>query len=234
MTIPAKIQSLFPAALLFCFFFCLHQYSFAQTNYQLHVTCIDKDSAFLEKELRLQTNFISRFACTDYINKLPNFLQAKGFINASVDSVKYDSSFAQLILYAGRQYKWAKINTAPTDQEILATNGWNEKLFPGKPMDFILVKNMQERTLNYLENNGYPFGKIYLDSLDLDKDSVSASLIIDRGPLYKIDSIRLFGNAKISNYFLQRYLDIQNGSIYNKEKLINVSKKMYKVKILVI
>ncbi len=226
MTIAAKIQSLLPAALLFCFFFCLHQNSFTQNNYLLIARSVDKEVSFLEKEIALQTNFISRFACTDYVNKLPAMLQAKGFVTASLDSISFDTASAKLVLFIGRQYKWAKINTASNDQEILALNGWNEKLFSGKPMDFTLVKNMQERTMNYLENNGYPFGKIYLDSLNLDEDSVTAILKIDKGPLYKIDSIRLFGNARVSNYFLQRYLDIQNGSIYNKDKLINVSKKI--------
>ena len=226
MTIPAKIQSLFPAALLFCFFFCFQQSIFSQKNYRLYTRCVDKENGFLEKEIALPTSFVSRYACTEYINKLPAILHAKGFVTSSLDSIAYDSSFANLVLFIGRQYKWAKIYTAPADVEILAVNGWNEKLFTNKPMDFSLVKNMQERTLNYLENNGYPFGKIYLDSLDLDADSVSGVLKIDKGPLYKIDSIRLYGNAKISNYFLQRYLDIRNGSIYNKDKLVNIPKKI--------
>jgi outer membrane protein assembly factor BamA len=226
MTITAKIQSLFPAALLFCFFFCFQQPIFSQKNYRLYTSCVDKENGFLEKEIGLQTSFVSRYACTEYLSKLPTLLQAKGFVTASLDSVAYDSAFANLVLFIGRQYKWAKIHTAPADVEILALNGWNEKLFTGKPMDFTLVKNMQERTLNYLENNGYPFGKIFLDSLDLDADSVSGVLKIEKGPLYKIDSIRLYGNAKVSNYFLQHYLDIRNGSIYNKNKLVNIPKKI--------
>ena len=226
MTITAKIQSLFPAALLFCFFFCFQQSIFSQKNYRLYTRCIDKENGFLEKEIVLQSSFVSRNACTEYLSKLPALLQAKGFVTASLDSVAYDSAFANLVLFIGRQYKWAKIHTAPADVEILALNGWNEKLFTGKPMDFTLVKNMQERTLNYLENNGYPFGKIFLDSLDLDADSVSGVLKIEKGPLYKIDSIRLYGNAKVSNYFLQHYLDIRNGSIYNKNKLVNIPKKI--------
>jgi outer membrane protein assembly factor BamA len=46
------------------------------------------------------------------------------------------------------------------------------------------------------------------------------------GPLYHIDSIRINGKAKISNNFLQHYLGLPNGSVYNKEKLELVSKRM--------
>jgi len=226
MTIPAKIQSLLATALLFCFFFSIHENTSAQSNYRLLVQFADKDSTSLINETGLQTNFVSRLTCIDYVNKIPGLLQAKGFVSSSVDSVSYDSSFANVVLFVGKQYKWAKINTAFNDREILAINGWNEKLFSGRPMDFARVKSMQEKTLTYLENNGYPFGKIYLDSLQIDEDSVHADFIIDKGPLYKIDSIRLYGNAKISNYFLQHYLEITNGSIYNKDKLIRISKKI--------
>ena len=98
-------------------------------------------------------------------------------------------------------------------------------MFTNKPIDFAQVKTWQETFLNYLENSGYPFARVYLDSLQLEKDKVTALLKINKGPAYKIDSIRVYGNAKISNSYLQRYLDIPNGSIYSKEKLLRINKK---------
>lgn len=225
MTKTAKIQRLLPTVLLFCFCLCQQNYLPAQ-NYRLNTRCVDRDSSFLLKEIGLPTDFLSRLACIDYVNRLPAILQSKGYVIASLDSVFYDTASAKLVLFLGRQYKWAKINTTMTDQEILSAAGWSEKLFSGKPMDFMQVKTMQARMLNYLENNGYPFGKIFLDSLNLDKDSVTALLKIEKGPLYKIDSIRIFGEVKLSNNFLQRYLDIRNGNIYNKDKLLRIPQKI--------
>jgi outer membrane protein assembly factor BamA len=60
----------------------------------------------------------------------------------------------------------------------------------------------------------------------MDKEKVWAKLKVNKGPRYKIDSIRIQGNAKISNDYLQRYLDIRNGSIFSKEKLVRISKRM--------
>jgi outer membrane protein assembly factor BamA len=130
------------------------------------------------------------------------------------------------VIYLGQQYKWAHINTAAADQHVLTVSGWNEKLFADKPINFDQLKSVQETMLVYLENNGYPFGKVFLDSIHLIEDSVTANLVIDKGLLYKIDSIRIYGNAKISNDFLQRYLEIPNGSIYNRQKLLGISKKI--------
>ncbi|HEU4633213.1 MAG TPA: BamA/TamA family outer membrane protein, partial [Flavisolibacter sp.] len=70
------------------------------------------------------------------------------------------------------------------------------------------------------------FGKVYLDSIDITGDGVSATVKVEKGPLYEIDSIRVYGDVKINNLFLQRYLDIANGSPYNRKKLSTISKKL--------
>ena len=223
---PAKIQIHLPAALLFLIIILIQSISFGQTSYFLNAKPVDKTSEFLKNEIGLQTEFPSRPVCIDYVNKLPSLLQAKGFVNASLDSIFFDTTTARLVLYIGEQYKWAHINIAAADPQVLSNSGWNGKIFSNKPMNFDQLRGFQENMLVYLENNGYPFAKVYLDSISLIEDSVNASLMIDKGPFYKIDSIRVYGNAKISNTFLQHYLDIPNGSIYNREKLLRISKKI--------
>ena len=223
---PAKIQSHLPAALLFLIIILIQNISFGQTSYILNAKSVDKTPEFLKNEIGLQTEFPSRPLCIDYVNKLPSLLQAKGFVNASLDSIFFDTTSARLVLYIGEQYKWAHINIAAADPQVLSVSGWNGKIFSNKPMNFDQLRGFQENMLIYLENNGYPFAKIYLDSISLIEDSVNASLMIDKGPFYKIDSIRVYGNAKISNTFLQHYLDIPNGSVYNREKLLRISKKI--------
>lgn len=223
---PAKIQSHLPAALLFLIIILIQNISFGQTSYTLNAKSVDKTPDFLKNEIGLQTEFQSRPVCIDYVNKLPSLLQAKGFVNASLDSIFFDTTSARLVLYIGQQYKWAYINIASADPQALSASGWNGKVFSNKPMNFDQLRGFQENMLIYLENNGYPFAKIYLDSISLIEDSVNASLMIDKGPFYKIDSIRVYGNAKISNTFLQHYLDIPNGSVYNREKLLRISKKI--------
>ncbi len=140
-----------------------------------------------------------------------------------------------MVLFAGERYLWAKLNTKNIEPALLDAVGLREKLFINKPMDFSQVQLWQEKILNYLENNGHPFAKVELDSLQIENqkvgeqgeaDLVSALLKVNKGPLYKIDSISVTGNAKITNSYLQRYLDIPNGSIYSKEKLLRINKKI--------
>jgi outer membrane protein assembly factor BamA len=201
-------------------------YTSAQGKYNLHIREAEKDTALLISRLGLQTSFTSQITCSEYISKLTGILQSKGYATASIDSIRYDSSDAYIVLFAGERYLWARIDAKNIDPSILDGVGWRDKVFINKPMDFSQLQEWQEKLLKYLENNGYPFSRIYLDSLQLDKEMVSAQLKADKGPLYKIDSIRIFGDAKIANSYLQRYLDIPNGSIYNKEKLLRINQKM--------
>ena len=162
-------------------------------------------------------------------------MQTKGYVTFSMDSLAYDSTSARMVIFSGEQYLWAQINTGKVDPTLLNAVGWRDKAFTEKPMDFLQVAQWQNKILDYYESNGYPFAKVQLDSLQIVKDSsgqygdaglVSASLNVNKGQLYKIDSIRVYGNAKITTNYLQHYLDIANGSTYNKEKLLRINKKI--------
>ncbi|MBY0476861.1 MAG: hypothetical protein K2Q24_04390 [Chitinophagaceae bacterium] len=184
------------------------------------------DTVDVASSLGLQTGFEDKIACTQYIFQLTNLLQKKGFITASVDSVKMDSSMAEVLLFLGRRYLWTKLDISSISPELLSASGYRAKNFQQQPLDFAAVQLLQQRLLDKLENTGYPFANVFLDSFDLQNDSVHAQLKIDKGPLYKIDSIRVYGDARISNRFLQRFLELPQGDIYQKQKLLKISPKL--------
>jgi outer membrane protein assembly factor BamA len=198
----------------------------ASAQYQLRVHYLDKDTAFQPQALKLQTSFTSQVLCEEYINKLPALLNSKGYASASIDTVQYDSSFAKIELYLGTQQNWVQLKTVGIEKRALDESGYMSKNFTNKPINFTQLAFIKERLLNYYEKNGYPFAAVFLDSILLKDDELNAVLTATPGPLYHIDSIRINGKAKISNNFLQHYLGLPNGSVYNKEKLELVSKRM--------
>lgn len=197
------------------------------TQYVLHLVPVDKDSLFVQKRLGLTTVFKSRELCTQYVYSILPLLQGKGYVAASVDSVTYGDKSARLRLYLGNAWRWAQIDVRHTDPTLLSAVNWTSKTFSGRPMDMHQFQVRQQMMLDYMENNGYPFARISLDSIMLkDSSVISAVLRVDKGPLYKIDSIRIYGTARISNEFLQRYLNIPNGSLYRKDRLQAITKKL--------
>ena len=195
-------------------------------SYQLRIQFVDKDSAFDPQALKLQTAFASQALCNAYIQTIPALLSSKGYPTASVDSVFEKGTFTLIHLFLGKKYYWIKLVPGGIEKAAMDDSRFKEKDYAGKLLNIKQLLALQERILNYYEKNGYPFAEIFLDSIRLDDDKMEALLRSKRGPLYHIDSIRVFGKAKISRKFLQHYLNIFNGSLYNKEKLEQVSKKM--------
>lgn len=181
----------------------------------------------LSQKFSLQRNFPSQAEASLYIVQLPGVLQGKGYITASLDSVRYDSASALAVLYTGEQYRWANIHTREQDASLLQSVLWPEKL--EGTIDLNTVQALQKKILDHLEENGRPFGKVYLDSVTISGSEVTALLKIEPGPLYKIDSIRVHGDARINNEFLQRYLEIPNGSLFNKKKLERISRRISEI-----
>ncbi|MFZ9718057.1 MAG: hypothetical protein ACO3BD_01755, partial [Chitinophagaceae bacterium] len=194
---------------------------------QWYVLKVHWQDSMLERSLNeLQTNFTDREACLLYINRLPALLQAKGYITASLDSMHVDSSFASVFLFAGRKYQWKALNVDAIEPALLNNIGYRDRLFTSQVVSFSNVQQLQQRLLQWLENNGYPFASLRLDSVVLEGDRISAQMKLDKGPLYRIDSIRVFGNVNIRNQFLQRYLEMPAGAIFKRNQLQQISQRI--------
>ncbi|HXB28619.1 MAG TPA: hypothetical protein VNW49_02315 [Puia sp.] len=198
----------------------------AHAQYALHVKLNSPDSILRAPALGIPASFKDRAGCTEYVYKLTDLLRNKGFTSASIDSVKFDSASAFLRLYIGERFTWSKIRTKQADMQLLEAAGWDSKKVSGKPATPDHFQTEELQLLNYMEDNGYPFAKISLDSVEMDNGGISAVLNIEKGPLYKIDSIRIIGTAKISVDFMERYLGIPEGSIYRKDRLLMISKRI--------
>ncbi|MFN9710243.1 MAG: ShlB/FhaC/HecB family hemolysin secretion/activation protein [Bacteroidota bacterium] len=192
--------------------------------YKLQTIYADSLSVSLRPVLR--ETFDNKNACSVYINGLPTLLRGKGFLGASVDSVEMGDSVAAIRLFLGQSYNWGAVRVKPSDEPLLEAIGWRKKYFSNRSFDYSKLTLLKEKLVGYLEDNGYPFAEVRLDSFDLNVQDLNPKLEINRGPLYKIDSIRIFGEVNIRNSFLQRYLDLPNGSVYKKKKLLEVDKKL--------
>ncbi|HEY4935107.1 MAG TPA: hypothetical protein VII44_00925 [Puia sp.] len=198
----------------------------AHAQYALHVKLNSPDSILRAPSLGIPASFKDRAGCTEYIYKLTDILRNKGFTSASIDSIQFDTASAFLRLYIGERFTWSEIRTKQADADLLNAAGWNSKKLAGKPATPDHIQSEELQLLNYLENNGYPFARISLDSVLIDQGAINAVLSIDKGPLYKIDSIRIIGTAKISVDFMERYLGIPEGSIYRKDRLLLISRRL--------
>jgi outer membrane protein assembly factor BamA len=207
--------------LLFCPFLLK-----AQQNYALQIVAADTVEAGAVRNYGLRTAFPNRAACIKYVEELPVLLRTQGYVTHSLHSIAYDSTAARLWLYLGRKYKWTDIRVNGTTDTAMRGLRTNPTQWRNRAADANELYLLQQRIMAYYQERGYPFTKVLLDSMQINGESISATLNTDKGVIHKIDSIRVNGKARISKAFLQRHLDISNGSIYKKSTLDGVSRKL--------
>ncbi|WP_346238212.1 POTRA domain-containing protein [Niabella insulamsoli] len=201
----------------------------AQQHYTLSIIPVDGDSIAVNSIVPLRQQFVNRSECNAYVDQLLPQLQAKGYISASIDTIRLDSTFATLHLFLGDRYRWGSVLADEQARSWFNKIGWSAQSMAQQQYDPERLARAQERMLAYLENNGHPFAKIYLDSITINGGEVAGKLHVNPGPLYHIDSIKVTGNAKITNAYLQQFLDLKKGAIYNKEKLQRISDELRKL-----
>lgn len=196
-----------------------------QKNFLLQATTVDTGENSV-KQLQLQQSFTTKTGCLQYVQQLPALLAAKGFITASVDSVKEDSSVVKIKVFIGEKYSWSNLSASFSTWEFLGTLGYKKETFNNKPFNPAKVEALYNQVLNHYQSTGYPFAKINLDSIQLNNGLVSAYLNIDKGFAYYIDSINLQGSTKISQDYIHRYLEIGHHELYNNDKLQKIDQRL--------
>lgn len=159
-------------------------------------------------------------------------LQAEGFISARIDTFRQLENLLQCVITAGEKYKWGIIKAGNVETKALSAVGFRERLFTGKPLSYEKIVALQKKLLKYYEDNGYPFAEVYLDSISINQNTVTATLKSNKNKLTLIDSIIIKGKGKISPFFIYRYLQIKPGEIYNESSIRRISKRIKELQFL--
>ncbi len=200
------------------------QDNLASKQFHLKISYIDEESTMSNSSLKIIDRFSSQNQAIEYLKRLPVLLHTKGYIAASVDSILIKDTLVICKLYLGKKFIVDKIDVSTIDKSALNSIGYNNKKIEQQPFNLDLFESIKEKLLQYYENNGYPFASIALDSFVFSNHFLSAKLQLDKGILYHLDSIRVFGTASISRSFLQQYLMLPKNSIYQKNKLESVDR----------
>jgi len=173
--------------------------------------------------LGIKTQFANTLQCKQFIQQLPGQLQGGGYLAASIDSVIEANDTISILLFLGKKYKWNNIFVKEKDKPLLSFLGITDDWYKAKPLNISQINAVQNKLLNYFLATGYPFASIQFDSVMIKDDLVDAQFTIKQGIPYQLDSIRVWGNAKIDLDFLYHYLDIPEESLFNIDKLNKIN-----------
>lgn len=197
----------------------------AQT-WTLRTHCID--SANNETSIQLANkNFNQLAELIQAINTIVPKYQEQGFLAASIDSIALHEQVYDIYYFIGRKYQWGTLSFDSIPAAYLVAANINPLQYTQRALNPKHIAQISERLLQYAENNGYPFAKVYLAQIKSPSThNISAQVHIDRGSYRHIDTIIINCETKIAHSFIQRYLDIRQGSVYNEQKLKTISQRI--------
>lgn len=212
------------------FFLLLLHLSGMYANAQSYVVLlhsVDSNEAALKKAIEVPEKFSSQLEAYNFFQQLVPQLQEKGYLAASIDSFSVSLTQYDIFLYLGSFYKWSKISFDSIPRATLISAAINTEQWDGRPLNPRQISRMSEKLLQYCEDNGYPFAKVWLDDVHIDSaGAVAGRFMLNRGKLRKIDSIEVTGDVKVSRNYLMRYLDIHQGDPYSERKLHNITPRL--------
>lgn len=206
------------------FAFCwlvLHSYGVTQR----HVVVMPVDSALPKKWTR-PVQLASPDLVSGALGRQIAFLQGKGYLEASCDTCSFGADTTVCPIHLGRPYRWARLSAHGVPTEIASAANFREKTFMDAPMDPGKVGALFNALLKQCENHGYPFAKVWLDSLQVMGDGLMATVRLDQGRFIRYDSVVVRGTVRTSLRYLHSSIGIKPGDVYNEELLLAVEQRL--------
>lgn len=149
---------------------------------------------------------------------------SEGFLDASIDtSVSNRTIFCSVIL--GKQYELGKYFISDNQASQLKSSDYTKK----QSYQPLQVESGPKKILSQLENNGYPFASISLDSLTLNDSEISSYWNLIRGPFITIDSIIVRSPGPIPYKFIVNQIGLKKDDVYNESTIKNIQQKLKEI-----
>lgn len=148
-----------------------------------------------------------------------------GYAAFSVDSIAETKDTIRIQLFQGEWYDSAFIEIDTSLISLFNQSKANRLLIDNR-LHYSHYAQCTEYLLHYLENNGFPFAKVYLDSMNWNQRLLKSKLVVDKNNLILFDSIVLKGNAKLAKSYLYPYLHLKRQRVYNESIIQQIPSKI--------
>jgi len=199
----------------------------SQKLYTLEIAVSQVAEARLIDRLKINNSFNQALQRDKELMKVLFYFYDKGYLAARFDSVVHDSVHTRAYLHIGDKYKLTYLGKGNVDEDILREAGYKFKHYNhGLPYNQIRISRLMMNILGHCENNGYPFARVSLDSINIKGTDIAASINLEKNNRVVIDSIIIKGDARIHISYIQQYLGIKPGDPYDESKISKVGNKI--------
>ncbi|MBN1990719.1 MAG: BamA/TamA family outer membrane protein [Bacteroidales bacterium] len=145
-------------------------------------------------------------------------LFAKGYLGVTIDSARLQLPIAIYGALNGK-YKWGQVSLSSTAAALSRNSRSGLRYLSRRVVSPLGLTQGVERILSYMENNGYPFGSVWFDSVTLGNSCITGKLNASTGPYITFDTLVVKGNIRVKPSFLSAFVRIRNGYAYSEQSV---------------
>ncbi|NVO12088.1 MAG: hypothetical protein HXX16_19170 [Bacteroidales bacterium] len=153
-------------------------------------------------------------------------LYSKGYLSASIDSFYFDSTLIRAYGIMGSQYRWMRFRVDSISQFWFNNFGIKIPRNEDKIINPERFTRLANTITKKLEDSGYPFAKVKLDSVKIGRDEVSAILRLDKESKILIDTLYIKGDTRINYKHIMALLSLKKGELYSESKIKLIDQKL--------
>jgi outer membrane protein assembly factor BamA len=177
---------------------------------------------------KFRNRSFKRIRADELYQDIVNVAYSEGYVLVQIERVERSGSLIMNVT-PGAFYTWNGLRMNEETKAYMRKSGVNLNRFERSSVSPIRIGKAFNKTLQYLENHGFPFARIKLDSLNILETQVQAIIDLDKGPLILVDSLSIVGNLKVRKSYITNSTGIRPGDVYNEGAIKSSTKRLSQI-----
>lgn len=168
---------------------------------------------------REKKTFPDSISLVNYCQDLQLQAYKRGFLTFSIDSInRLDSTRFHLVGSVGQRFEQVDFTIDPATRSQLRKMGIQPRAITSTNANPAVISRMLNEIRTTLENNGHPFAKVGLNSLEIEGNRIKTTLVVEKNAEVRWVKIHVIGEKiNISERFIANYLRLEVGELFSQE-----------------
>lgn len=153
-------------------------------------------------------------------------LNELGYLTAFIRQMERTGDTVHVYLDEGKKLHWIQIKAGNIPLHVLNAAGYRESAFKGKIFRADQYNKLANRILQEMENKGFPFAAVQLDSIQVDSSGISAVLNLRQESPVVFDTVFLRGSAKVQPWFIAKVIGVKTGNLYDERLMQEAASRL--------
>ncbi len=178
-----------------------------------------EDSLFVE-------NLLDTLACMARLSEWRRQAWAEGYLEASVDALRWQGDTLVARLHRGPAWRWATLELDALPEALRNRPEISGLVRDGAHVQPQQVAALFDHVLDWHANHGYPFASLGLEALEANDSTLHARVALNPGPHITMGQVVVEGEVRLAPELLARHLGLPPGTPFSRAKIARARQRI--------